>query len=337
MDNVYDSGDFPRMMETAMGAAEWTGAQARRAAARARGKLLGIGRASYIERCGGGFPETVRLVFNDDNTVTAFHGTQTAGQGHDTTFRQVLSETFGIDIEAIRIVQGDTDVVPEGITSGSRSIPVGSAAMVGAAKIVIDKGREVAANVLEAAGADIEFAGGDFRVAGTDRRLSLFEAARTAPDAANLPAGQAPGLDAEYQHVPPVATFPNGCHICELEIDAETGETEITRYTIVDDFGVVINPLLLEGQIHGGVVQGIGQALYEHAAYDESGQLVAGSFMDYTLPRADHFPSFLTETRGYPCTTNPLGLKRVGEAGTTPATPLAIWQALQGAQHAPAE
>ncbi len=322
---VYDSGRFEEAMDACLARAEWAGFEARRADAAAAGKLRGIGLAYYIERCGGGFPESAELRFEEDDTLTVATGTQRNGQGHETAFKQVLGGRLGIDVERITILQGDSDVVPKGLTGGSRSLPVGGPAMLGAAEKSLEKGRRVAAGLLETAVEDIEYDDGDFVVAGTDRRADLFAVARAARDPAHLAPGEKPGLDAEHTHVPEVNTFPNGCHVVEVEVDPETGEIEILRYTIVDDFGTVINPLLLAGQVHGGTVQGIGQALLEHTAYDEeTGQLLAASFMDYALPRADHAPDFDFTTRNEPCTTNPLGLKGAGEAGAIGAPPALV-------------
>ena len=356
----YDSGDFLTVMETCMTRADWAGFEARRADARARGRLRGIGLGTYIERCGGGFPETAIFQFNEDDTLTVLTGTQHNGQGHETSFKQIISQRLGIDAEAIRIVQGDTDLTPPGLTGGSRSVPVGGAAMLGVADKVEAKGKQIAAQTLEVAVEDIEFGNGAFTVTGTDRGMSLWAVADAARDSANLPEGVAPGLDDEFTHMPEANTFPNGCHIAEVEIDPDTGVAEIIRYTIVDDFGDVINPLLLAGQVHGGVVQGFGQALHEHTVYEpESGQLLSGTFMDYTMPRADDVPSLDFTTHNLPCTTNPLGIKGSGEAGAIgappalisaivdalhpvtgkahfdmPATPLRIWRELQQAKPA---
>jgi len=214
------------------------------------------------------------------------------------------------------MVQGDSDVVPPGMTGGSRSITVGGVAVSKASEAIVEKGKAISAHMMETAEADIEFSDGTFRVAGTDRSVGLFEVARAALDPANLPEGMEPGLDTTASQQPDAPTFPNGCHICEVEIDPGTGNLEILRYTVVDDFGDVINPLLIEGQVHGGIVQGLGQALHEHTVYDEaSGQLVSGSFMDYRLPRADDLPNFDFSMRNEKCKTNPLGIKGTGEAG----------------------
>ena len=270
----------------------------------------------YIERCGGGTGDTVRLKVDPEGTVTLISGMQDNGQGHTTTFVQILSEKLGIDADRIRVVQGDTDVVPAGMTGGSRFLALGGVASMGAADEVIEKGRQAAGSLLEAAPADIEYADGEYRITGTDRKVSLFEAAK-----------KAGGLQAEHTRAPAadIYTYPNGCHICEIEIERDTGATRIVRYSVVDDFGRAINPLLLAGQVHGGTVQGIGQALLERTHYDaESGQLLTGSFMDYAMPRADNVPSFDCGFHHAPCTTNPLGVKGAGEAGAVGAPPAVI-------------
>ncbi|WP_119420032.1 xanthine dehydrogenase family protein molybdopterin-binding subunit [Desertibaculum subflavum] len=358
LDDIYDSGDFANLMRTCMQKADWAGFGGREAESKRKGKLRGRGLATYVERCSGGNPETAVVKFNDDDTVNVIIGNQTNGQGHETLYTQIFSAKLGIDGDKIRIIQGDSDLVPAGLTGGSRAAPVGGAAVVGAADKIIDKGRKVAAAALEAAVADIEYADGSFRVAGTDRSLGLFEVAKKAKDAKFAPAGEAATLDDEYTRTPEQQTFPNGCHICELEIDPDTGVTEIARYTVVDDFGKAINPLLLMGQVHGGIGQGVGQAMTERTVYDaESGQLLSGSFMDYTLPRADDVPLIEFDMRNQPCPTNPLGIKGAGEAGAIgappavinaivdalyraygikhidmPATPAAIWRAIEGAK-----
>ena len=327
MDTVYDSGDFPAILAKAMEQADWKGFAARRRESEARGKLRGIGVAGYIEKCGGGAPETAVLKVGEDGRVTLLAGMQDNGQGHATTMTQLVSEKLGIDAETISVVQGDSDLTPNGFTGGSRFLAVGGAAAVGASDEVIRKGRELAADELEAAPGDIEFADGEFRIAGTDRKLSIFDAARVAKKKGAL-------LEATFTRTPEAVTFPNGCHVAEVEIDRDTGVLSFARYTIVDDLGRAINPMLVEGQIHGGTVQGIGQALMEHAVYDdESGQLVTGSFMDYAMPRADDVPNFDCGFHNVPCTTNPLGVKGAGEAGAVGAAP-AVVNAIVDALHA---
>ena len=353
--DIYDSGDFAGCMRACMARADWAGFDARRAEAEARGKLRGIGMATYIERCGGGGTETAQITFGDNDTVTIVIGNQSNGQGHETLYTQILSVRLGIPAASIRVVQGDSDATPSGFTGGSRAASVGGTAVDGVAAKIIDKGLLFAGQMMETAVADIEFADGIFTVAGTDRSLSLFEIVRAANDPANLPAGATPGLNDAHEYGPKSDTFPNGCHICELEVDPDTGAVTITRYSVVDDFGAAINPLLIAGQVHGGIVQGIGQALYEHTVYDgDSGQLLTGSFMDYAMPHADDIPEVDFSMRNVPCTTNPMGVKGAGEAGAIgapptvinalvdaihrksglthidmPATPLAIWLSLQ--------
>ncbi|MGB0573166.1 MAG: xanthine dehydrogenase family protein molybdopterin-binding subunit [Alphaproteobacteria bacterium] len=324
--DAYDSGNFTAIMEEGMKQADWSGFAARRAESAKQGKLRGIGMSTYVEKCGGGNPEETDVRIDPENeTITFYIGTMSNGQGHDTSYKQIMSDRLGIDTDHMVMVQGDSDVVPPGLTGGSRSVTVGGVAVAKASEAIIEKGRQVAANVMEAADADIEYADGNFRIAGTDRAMSLFEVAKAAHDPANLPEDEEPGLDTVASQAPEAATYPNGCHVCEVEVDPETGHVEIVRYTAVDDFGDAINPLLIAGQVHGGVVQGVGQALQEHTVYDdESGQLVSGSFMDYQLPRADDLPFFEFSMRNTRCTTNPLGIKGTGEAGAIAACPAVI-------------
>jgi aerobic carbon-monoxide dehydrogenase large subunit len=352
---VLDSGEFEEVMDRCIAAAEWSSFAERRARSEENGKLRGIGMATYTERCGGGFPETASIEFKDER-VELVMGNQEYGTGLITAYKQLVSDQLGLDADRIDVIMGDTDRTPSGLTGGSRSIAVGGAALHEAGLAVIAKGRELAAHLLEASAQDISFADGVFSVAGTDLRLDLLEVAKAARDPARLPAGMEPGLDTTHHRVPPAQTFPNGCHIVEVEIDPNTGFVAVERYTIVDDFGRTINPLLLEGQVHGGIVQGIGQALLEHAVYDQdSGQLLAGSFMDYAMPRAGDMPNFTFTTHNVPSTSNPFGVKGAGEAGAVgappavinaivdalhhhsgvrhidmPATPLRVWEALNG-------
>ncbi len=323
VESRYDCGDFAAVMARAMEQADWGGFAARREEAGRRGMLRGIGLAMYIERCGGGDGDTVILKVDPAGSVTLISGMQDNGQGHITTFVQLLSHRLGLDASRIRVVQGDTDIVPPGLTGGSRFLAIGGAAALGAADAVIEQGKAAAAGMLEAALTDIEYQDGEYRVAGTDRAVSLFQAAQAAG-----------ALAATHTRTPEAFTYPNGCHICELEVDPETGALRIARYNIVDDFGRAINPLLLEGQVHGGTVQGIGQALLELGRYEaESGQLLAGSFMDYALPRADDVPAFECSFHHIPCISNPLGVKGAGEAGAVGAPP-AVINAVVDALHA---
>jgi carbon-monoxide dehydrogenase large subunit len=320
---VFDSGEFEHVMDLCMKAADWAGFDRRRQESERRGKLRGRGMATYTERCGGGFAETASIEFKGDR-VELVMGNQEYGTGLVTSYKQLVSDRLGIDADRIDVVYGDTDRSPRGLTGGSRALPVAGTALHDAAKDVIAKGSQIAAHLLEAAASDIEYGGGEFRIVGTDRRIDLFAVASAARDPAKLPKGMAPGLDTTNTRTPTANTFPNGCHIVEVEIDPDSGVVAIDRYTVVDDFGAVINPLLLEGQVHGGVVQGIGQALHEHTVYDESGQLLSGSFLDYTMPRADNLPFFSFSTHNVPCTANPLGIKGAGEAGAVGAPPAVI-------------
>ncbi|MDF1722326.1 MAG: xanthine dehydrogenase family protein molybdopterin-binding subunit [Minwuia sp.] len=321
--DVIDSGEFTACMEDAMKAADWNGFDARRKQSEASGKLRGIGLATYVERCGGGGGIPAKLQFDDaTGKVRILTGAMDSGQGHRISYMQILSEKFGIDVENIEVLQGDTDLTPPGFTGGSKSIPVGGASILGAADKTLEKGRKIAAQILETAEVDIEFADGRFTVAGTDKGIDLFELSRQSRDPANLPEGEEPGIDSENDHTNDSPTFPNGCHVCELEVDAATGTVEIVNYTVVDDFGVTLNPMLLEGQVHGGIVQGLGQAWTEHTVFDpESGQLLSGSLMDYQMPRAAEMPNVNFITRNVRCTTNPLGVKGAGEAGAIGAPP----------------
>jgi carbon-monoxide dehydrogenase large subunit len=322
--DTYDSGDFETVMRKGMEKADWKGFASRRAQSAARGKWRGIGLATYVEKCSGGTPETVKAKFNDDDTVSLITGNQTNGQGHETALSQIASGQLGIDIERIRVVQGDSDIAPDGMTGGSRTIAINGAATVGVSDKIIAKGKPLAANMLEASASDIDYKDGSYRIVGTDRRVTLFDVAR-----ANK--GQ---LDEEFTRTPEADTFPNGCHICELEVDPDTGTVEIANYTVTDDFGRALNPLLLQGQIHGGIGQGVGQALTERAYYDaDSGQLLSGSLMDYAFPRADVVPHVTFDLHNSPCKTNPLGVKGAGEAGAIGAPP-AVVNAIVDAIHA---
>jgi len=354
---LLDSGEFEEVMKHAMAAAEWSSFPQRRKQSKRSGKLRGIGMATYTERCGGGFPETASIEFKDDR-VELVMGNQEYGTGLLTAYKQLVSDQLGIDADRIDVVMGDTDRTPSGLTGGSRALAVAGSALYEAGLAIIDKGKQIAAHSLEVSSQDVTFADGVFGVPGTDLRLDIFQVANAARDPAKRPPGMelTSGLDTTHHRMPPAQTFPNGCHIVEVEIDPDTGAVVIERYTVVDDFGRTINPLLLEGQVHGGVVQGIGQALLEHANYDtESGQLLSGSFMDYAMPRASDVPSFDFSTHNVPTSANPLGVKGAGEAGAVgappavmnaivdaiadrvrtrhidmPATPRRIWEALNG-------
>jgi carbon-monoxide dehydrogenase large subunit len=323
--DTYDSGDFDNVMLKGMEKANWKGFPARRAASLVKGKWRGIGMSTYVEKCSGGTPESAIARFNDDDTISVYVGTQTNGQGHETAFTQIMSARLGVDAERIRIVQGDSDFTPEGMTGGSRSIPVAGAAVMGVSDKIIEKGKLVAASAMEASVGDIEYKDATFRIVGTDRTMSLFDVARAAKDPRHAPKDGKAGLDDDYTRTPEAATFPNGCHICEVEVDPDTGSVQILNYSIMDDFGAAMNPLLLQGQIHGGVGQGIGQALTEKTVYDDdSGQLMSGSFMDYALPRADVVPPVKFDMHNSLCKTNPMGVKGAGEAGAIGAPPAVI-------------
>ena len=256
--------------------------------------------ATYTERCGGGFPETASIEFKDQG-VELVMGNQEYGTGLITSYKQLVSDQLGIDPDRINVIMGDTDRTPAGLTGGSRALAVAGSALYEAGRTIVDKGTKLAAHLLEVSAQDVVFADGKFSVPGTDLRLDLLEVAKAARDTAKLPAGMEPGLDTTHHQVPTAQTFPNGCHIVEVEIDPNTGVVAIERYTVVDDFGRTINPMMLEGQVHGGIAQGIGQALFEHAVYDpESGQLLSGSFMDYAMPRASNTPSYAFSTHNVP-------------------------------------
>ncbi len=312
---TYDTGEFEGHMRRAMEAAEWSTFGERFAASRRAGRVRGIGMASYVEACAGGAHERAKVRLETDGTVTVLIGTQSTGQGHATAYAQLVSQHLDVPVERVRVHQGDTDLVATGGgTGGSRSIPVGGASVAGAARTLAETLKQLAADALEAGAADLEIADGAVRVAGTDRAIAYEELARRAGATPEL-------LTASDSWTPPQATYPNGTHVCEVEIDPETGEAEVLRYTVVDDFGVTLNPLLLAGQVHGGVAQGIGQALHERTVYDADGQLVTASLMDYRLPRAADVPGFHFETRNVPSTTNILGMKGAGEAGAIGGPP----------------
>jgi carbon-monoxide dehydrogenase large subunit len=362
-DVVYDSGDFAALTKQAFELADGKGFARRKRESRKRGKLRGFGIGNFLEVTAPPAKEMAGISFNDDDTVTITTGTLDFGMGHATPFAQVLSERLGIAFDKIRLVQGDSDVVTMGGGSGgSKSIMHSGTAIVEAADKVVEKGKDLASHLLEAAIADIEFNHGRFVIAGTDRSISITELARRLRSGAGLPADAPRSLDVTHiSNGPGAPTFPNGCHIAEVEIDPDTGAVEITSYCCVNDFGTVVNPLVVAGQLHGGVVQGIGQALMEATVYDGDGQLLTGSFLDYAMPRATDAPHFVLADHPMPAKTNPLGVKGCGEAGCAgaltsimnavndalaergirhldmPLTPFRVWQALQqapGADHA---
>ena len=324
---TYDSGEFETVMEKCLAAADWSGFEARRREARGRGRLRGIGIACVIEIAGGPhdvpMEEAAEIRFDGTGSVTFLMGTHNHGQGHETVFRQFASEFLGLAWDKVRIINGDTDAVYHGRgTFGSRSMATGGTAIFHAANKVIERGKEIAAHLLEASSLDIEFVDGRFRVAGTDRGMDITELAKAAFVPARMPKGMELGLQGVAVTAPEGATFPNGCHVCEVEIDPETGVTQLVSYTVIDDVGRAVNPLLLKGQIHGGIAQGVGQALMERIVPDpESGQMLSGSFMDYGMPRADDFPMFEVGSHDVPTRNNPLGIKGAGEAGTVGALP----------------
>jgi carbon-monoxide dehydrogenase large subunit len=328
MGPVYDSGDPARLLEEATAKAGWAGAAQRKQEARSRGRYRGIGLASYVEACGGIGEEEARVTLEEDGGVSLVIGTMTNGQGHLTAYAQVLNDKLGVDPSQVRMIQGDSAVVHRGGgTGGSRSLLMGGVATERASDKVIERARKIAGHLLEAAAADLEFEDGTFTVAGTDKKVTLAEVAKSAYGD-DLPDDLAGPIEETGDYKAEALTFPNGCHVCELEVDEATGDVEIVRYVVVDDFGKIVNPMMALGQVHGGTVQGIGQALLEQTVYDEEGQLITASFMDYTMPRADDTPDLEIElVEDMPCTTNPLGVKGAGEAGAIGAPP-AIMNAL---------
>lgn len=364
----YDAGDYEASLEAAMKAADWAGISARKAEAERRGKKRGIGMSCYIEACGiapsaavgslgagVGLWESAEVRVNAVGTIEVLTGSHSHGQGHETTFAQLVSERFGVPIDNVSIVHGDTDKVQMGMgTYGSRSGAVGMSALVKALDKVEAKAKKIAAHLMEADESDIVIENGEAKVAGTDKTVPWFQVALAAYTAHNLPSGMEPGLKEGAFYDPSNFTFPAGCYICEVEVDPETGKTEIIQFVAADDFGNIINPMIVEGQVHGGIAQGIGQALLEAVHYDPgSGQLLTASYMDYAMPRADDLPSFSLSHQNTPCPSNPLGIKGCGEAGaigsppalmnaitdaignnqlTMPATPQKVWAAVHAAK-----
>ncbi|WP_455269933.1 xanthine dehydrogenase family protein molybdopterin-binding subunit [Rhizobium herbae] len=360
----YDAGDYEASLEAAMASADWSGFAARKAEAARRGKKRGIGMSCYIEACGiapsaavgslgagVGLWESAEVRVNAVGTIEVMTGSHSHGQGHETTFAQLVADRFGIPLDNVNIVHGDTDKVQMGMgTYGSRSGAVGMSAVVKALDKVEAKAKKIAAHLMEADESDIVIENGELKVAGTDKALPWFQVALAAYTAHNLPAGMEPGLKEGAFYDPSNFTFPAGCYICEVEVDPETGVTDIIQFVAADDFGNIINPMIVEGQVHGGIAQGIGQALLENVHYDpQNGQLITASYMDYAMPRADDLPSFKLSHQNTPCPSNPLGIKGCGEAGaigsppalmnaitdaignnnlTMPATPQKVWSAL---------
>jgi carbon-monoxide dehydrogenase large subunit len=317
---LYDSGDYPAALDRAAELADWKGFEQRRAEARRRGRYRGIGVANYIE-LNTGFPrERAHVAVRPEGSVDVVLGTLSSGQGHATTFAQLIVEWLGVELAQVNLITGDTDVtVVGGGAHSARALRLAAVVMAKASDQIVDKGRRIAAWLLEAAAADVEFSAGRFAVKGTDRSVGLFEAAAAARgvDAPEDCRGPLDGLSDETM---PMPSFPYGSAVCEVEVDPDTGVVDIVRYTSVDDCGRAVNPMILHGQTHGGIAQGVGQALWESCAYDaETGQPLAGTLMDYALPRADALPSFTTEISEVPSTSHPLGLRGGGEGGTTPA------------------
>jgi len=329
---IYDSGDFPAVLRHALDLADWKGFAERKRDSCERGKLRGIAVGSYLEVTAPPNKEMGGIRFEPDGTVTFITGTLDYGQGHATSFAQILSSRLGVPFDRIRLLQGDSDeLIAGGGTGGSRSAASSSMAMVEAVRRVVEQGKQIASHVLEAAAADIEFADGRFIIAGTDRSIDLLELSAALRAGIELPDDAPKTLDVKLASEPVPSAFPNGCHVAEVEIDPETGVIELVKYSSANDFGTVINPMLVEGQMHGGLVQGIGQVLMENVVYDGEGQPITGSFMDYAIPRAADVPSFVTEHHPVPATTNPLGIKGCGEAGCAGAmvaVPNAIIDAL---------
>ena len=359
---TYDCGEFETILDKCLALADYQGFSERRDASLNRGRWRGVGLSCSIEIAARLQPETAELRFDPSGTATLLVGTTSHGQGHETVYKQIVCERLGIAPERIRIITGDTDKVPFGTgTGGSRVSALGTAAVLGATDKVLSKATLVAGHLLEAAAADVSFQDGEFSIAGTDRSVSFDTVARAAFDHRSLPPEIEVGLFETATFNPQTPNFPNACHIGEVEIDPETGVVELVRYSVVDDVGTELNPLLLKGQIHGGIAQGAGQALFEDIAFDErSGQLLSGSFMDYCMPRADDFCDLVVDSHPVPTATNPLGAKGAGESGAVgalpsvmiainhalslhgvswvdmPATPERVWRAIQEAAARPA-
>jgi len=319
---LYDSGDFPAVLDRALAAADWDSFAARRIESRARGKLRGIGIGQYLEVTAPPSKEMGGIRFDEDGGVTILTGTLDYGQGHASPFAQVLVDRLGIPFECIRLSQGDSDLlIAGGGTGGSRSIMATGTALSSASALVIEKGRAAAAHVLEASAADIEFSSGRFSIVGTDRGVGILELAAQLRGMTQLPDGLPRTLDVSHTDQYEDSAFPNGCHVAEVEVDPDTGEAAVVSYVTANDFGVLVNPMLVAGQAHGGIMQGIGQALTELTAYNEEGQPLSGSYMDYCVPRAEHAPSFGFTSHPVPARTNALGAKGCGEAGCAGALP----------------
>ena len=354
---TYDSGRFAENLERTVKLADWASFEARRKEAAQRGMLRGIGISNTIEQAADPTYETAEIRFDPLGGMTFVTGSISHGQGHNTIQTQMLVDRLGVDPDRIKFIAGDTDAVAFGMgTGGSRSTTMSGGAIALVSEKVIAKGKKLAAHLMEAAEGDIEFKDGRFTIAGTDRSTGIHDVGRAAFELAKLPPGMEPGLYETATYRARSGNFPNGCHVCEVEIDPETGATKIVGYWVTDDVGTVINPMLVKGQIMGGIAQGMGQVLMEDKAYDAAGQVLSGSFMDYAMPRADDFCSVVIEDNPVPTPTNPLGVKGAGEAGTvgslsagvnaivdalavlgvrhidTPCTPYRIWQAIRKAK-----
>jgi carbon-monoxide dehydrogenase large subunit len=354
----YDSGEFEKNLTMALGMADYGSFERRRAEARKRGKLRGLGMSNTIEKAGSPGVEGAEIRFDRSGTATIFAGSVTTGQGHETVFKQIACDMFGLPIDDVQFVTGDTDKVPFGHGSGgSRSSSMGGSAVYTAATRIVEKATKIAAHLLEAKPEDVTLRDGVFSVASSNRSMTFKEVAKAAVNPKSVPDGMDPGLMASVVYASKAGNYPNGCHICELEIDEETGEVELVGYNVVDDVGTVLNPMLLHGQIHGGIAQGAGQILKEDIRYDADGQLLTGSFMDYGMPRATDMCHIDVQCNPVPTKTNPLGVKGAGEAGTVgsmpavanavidalsvygihhidmPATPERIWRTIQVAKN----
>jgi len=323
---VYDSGEYEKLLDKGLERSDWSSFEERRQASKSRGKLRGLGLVYYVEICSAGGSEASHVRFEKSGRVTLLVGTQASGQGHETSYAQMVAEGLGVSFELIDVIQGDSKRIPGGGgTGGSRSMVMGGSSLYRSVDSLIESGKSMAAEMLEAAVADIEFESGQFRIAGTDRSVTIGDVAAASFDDGQRPESVAEGLYSSEEFTIEDGTYPNGCHVCELEIDPQTGTLEILRYTTEDDVGTVVNPLILEGQIVGGVAQGLGQACGEHAIYDtESGQLLTATFMDYVMPRADWIPEVAFAYQEIASPTNPLGIKGAGEAGTVGAAPALV-------------
>jgi carbon-monoxide dehydrogenase large subunit len=322
---IYDSGEFEAIMDRAVALADWAGFIKRRSASRKNGKLRGIGMCCFLEVAGGILNETADLRFEADGTAAIRLGVQAMGQGHLSTLPKIVATRLGIDVSSVKLIEGDSDEVPDGTPSvASRSLMMAGSASVMACDSAIEKGRRLTSLLLEVAPSDVEFSKGIFSVVGTDLRVPILELAKRARSTPNLPSDPKSGLDSTAEFTSPQMSFPNGCHVCEVEIDPLTGAAAVVGYVAVDDVGTVIHETIVDGQTHGGIAQGLGQVLGEHLRYGEDGQLLNASFMDYVMPRADSMPNMTTALYPVPCTNNPLGVKGAGESGVAGSLPSAM-------------